>query len=55
MQMQIVLIQYYLSINPNQCELWVMKPLSPTEHNERDSRTLQIKHLRGFVRLDQRH
>lgn len=29
MQMQIVLIQYYLSINPNQCELWVMKPLSP--------------------------
>lgn len=31
MQMQIVLIQYYLSINPNQCELWVMKPLPPIE------------------------
>gem|GEM_PF-2379077 len=34
MQMQIVLIQYYLSINPNQCELWVMKPLSPKKYNE---------------------
>lgn len=55
MQMQIVLIQYYLSINPNQCELWVMKPLSPPEYNERDSETLQMFNLQGFVRLDQRH
>lgn len=48
MQMQIVLIQYYLSINPNQCELWVMKPLSASE-------TLQRFNLQGFVRLVQRH
>lgn len=33
----------------------ILFPLSPPEHNERDSETLQIKHLRGFVRLDQRH
>lgn len=49
--MQIVLIQYYLSINPNQCELWVMKPLSPQKYNEYNSKTLQIRYLRGFVHL----
>ena len=30
-------------------------PLSPPEYNERDSETLQMFNLQGFVRLDQRH
>lgn len=42
--MQIVLIQYYLSINPNQCELWVMKPHSPRNR----AKPLQINICRGF-------
>lgn len=33
----------------------ILFPLSPPEYNERDSETLQMFNLQGFVRLDQRH
>ena len=53
MQMQIVLIQYYLSINPNQCELWVMKPLSPQNPKDKKGskydKSRKIKVLRDFL------
>ena len=51
--MQIVLIQYYLSINPNQCELWVMKPLSPLNvldrNGQQTDKKLQINDLWLFL------